>query len=198
MAGTADNWTVSKVSKSPGKIYVGVAIPGAGARMTLDADGTPDATENPNAIHIGMTKEGVKLMVKKETEQDFADEFAAPIRNNVSQTGMAIEGNLLQVLDWDTLEALAAGAGTKGSGSGYEEMTIGRKTLAYTGVVVIFPTEADATKNAVFHIYKGFNTADIDFSVSRQSMAELPFRFEAFEIPTRATADTLGNVWQET
>lgn len=198
MAGTSDNWTVTKVSKSPGRIYSGLAIPSAGARMTLDADGTPDSTANPNAVHLGMTKEGVKLLVKKETVQDFADEFAAPIRNNISLGGMAIEGSLLQVLDWDTLEVLAAGVGTKGSGTGYEEMTIGALTIAYSSVAVIFPTEADSSKVAVFHIYKGFSALDIDLNISRQSLAEIPFRFEAYEVPTRADADTLGNFWQET
>src|ERR1051325_1400354 len=120
MAGTNPNWRVAARALGEGQLWANLAIPGAGARLTLATDGTPDSTANPNAIHLGATKSGAKLMVKP-TRQDFnVDEFDTPIDSMITQLESAISAELVGVTDMALLELLSAGFGTKAVGSGYE------------------------------------------------------------------------------
>ena len=70
MAGTAKNFDTSTiVVDTVAQIWAGLAVPSAGARMILTTDPgdssnkTPDAIENPSAIHLGHTKAGTKITI---------------------------------------------------------------------------------------------------------------------------------------
>lgn len=177
------------------QIWAGLAIPGAGARLTLHTDGTPDATTNSSAIHLGHTKEGSKITIVSSMSKHFADEEAAPIKSTIDVTDMSIEGEFLQVLDDDVLKKLTAPFGTYGTSTGYKEWTIGRKALTYDSVAMIWPTPADPTKFAVAHIYSAINEAGLAFQISRKGMSSTPFKFVAHAITSRAKADSVGNYW---
>ena len=130
MAGTATDWNVAAIANTKGQIWANLAIPGAGARITLATDGTPDATANPNAKHLGMTREGAAFLVKPKYDQYYADEFVAPIKTNLTEQEMMITAELLQVTDTALLELLTPGVGTKSTGTGYEQVTFGQRALA--------------------------------------------------------------------
>ncbi len=83
MAGTAPAWRTSNIAYNAGQLWGKLAIPGAAARITLDADGTPDATANASAFHYGATKSGSKLMIKSTLLNQNVDEFRAPITTAV-------------------------------------------------------------------------------------------------------------------
>jgi len=198
MAGTATNYDTSTIPVDVvGQVWAGLATPSAGARITLHTDGTPDATANPNAIHLGHTKEGSKVTITASQIKHYADEVATPIKATVDVVDMMIEGSFLQIMDADVLKKLTDGFGTYGTGSGYVENTIGRKTLAYQSVALIWPTPADATKFAVAHIYQAINEAGLSWQISRKGMSETPFKFVAFAIASRAAADQVGNYWYQ-
>ena len=197
MAGTATDWNVAAIANTKGQIWANLAIPGAGARITLATDGTPDATANPNAKHLGMTREGAAFLVKPKYDQYYADEFVAPIKTNLTEQEMMITAELLQVTDTALLELLTPGVGTKSTGTGYEQVTFGQRALAYTSVAVIFPTEADPTKFAVFHLYKAMNEGGIDMKVGRKQLTGLPVSFRGYDITSRATADLSGSFWKQ-
>lgn len=177
------------------QIWAGLAVPGAGARLTLHSDGTPDATTNTSAVHLGHTKEGVKLTIETSLTKHYVDELAEPIKATLDTTSMMFEGEFLQVLDDDVLKKLTAPFGTAGTGAGYKEFTIGRKKLTYDSIALIFPTPADSTKYAVAHIYNGINESGLNFSINRKGMAGTPFKFVAYGLSSRATADSVGNYW---
>lgn len=197
MAGTATDWNVAAIANTKGQIWANLAIPGAGARITLATDGTPDATANPNAKHLGMTREGAAFLVKPKYDQYYADEFVAPIKTNLTEQEMMTTAELLQVTDTALLELLTPGVGTKSTGTGYEQVTFGQRALAYTSVAVIFPTEADPTKFAVFHLYKAMNEGGIDMKVGRKQLTGLPVSFRGYDITSRATADLSGSFWKQ-
>lgn len=198
MAGTATNYDPTViVVDTVAQIWAGLAVPAASARLSLHTDGTPDATANPNAIHLGHTKEGSKITIVSSLAKHFADEEAVPIKATVDVTDMSIEGEFLQVLDDDVLKKLTAPFGTYATASGYKQWTIGRKTLTYDSVAMIWPTPADATKFAVAHIYNGINEAGLSFQISRKGMASAPFKFVAYAITSRAAADAVGNYWYQ-
>ncbi len=196
MAGTAlNNDTTTIVVDRVAQLWAGLAVPSAGARLTLDADGTPDATANPNAIHLGHTIEGTTISIVAAITKHFVDELEAPFKASVDATDMMFEGRFAQVMDEDVLKQITAPFGTYATGSGYKEFSIGRKTLTYTSLALIFPTPMDSTKFAVAHIYNGLNEAGLTYSVSRKGMADTPFKFVAYGLSTRAAGDTVGKYW---
>lgn len=196
MAATAKNYSTTTLEIGPGDIWLNVGVPGAGARITLASDGTPDSVSNPSCVHLGMTQEGSKCIYTPNLQVFESDELTAPIlTQNVGEV-LSIEGTMLQVLDTSILSYLVAG-GTRTTGSGYEQITIGGKqTVATFTIAVIAPVYADVTKFVVYNIYKGYNSAGFNFDISRKKMAAIPFKFEAQSISTRAAGDQAGSIWK--
>lgn len=197
MAGKATNWNTAAIANSKGQLWANLAIPGAGARLTLHTDGTPDSTANPNAVHLGMTREGAKYMVKPTFEDYFADEFRAPIKSQLTQIEAAITAELLQVHDSDLLALLSNGFGTRTTGTGYEQITFGEIAMVYTSIALIFPLEADPTKFGVFHLYKARNEGGIETELGRRKLSGVPINFKGLDITSRAAADTIGSFWKQ-
>lgn len=198
MAGTTLAWKTDKVLLGAGQIFAKVAIPGAAARMTLDATTlTPDSTANPSAVHLGATQEGAVALVKSQWEEYYVDEFAAPIQTNITQIEASLSGAFVGVTDMDLLEIMTPGMGTKVTGAQYEQITFGRRAVVYISIAIIAPLIEDTTKVGVFQLYKALNTTGIEFPIGRKKLAFTPFTFKGYEITTRAAADTLASVWKQ-
>ncbi len=192
----ADNFDVLKTTKQPCKIWVGLAIPGAGAELTLSA-GEPDGTENPNALHMGLTDDGAKLMGETTTTEEFFDEFEEPLEETIDQRSLKITANLSQVMDFDVLEHVLNGMGTRNDVTGKEKITFGEAPIATTGVAVIFPLKEDPTKYGVFHLYKASFKSKFETPISRQNRGVIPVEIVGFGIPGRADNDRIGSWWKE-
>lgn len=197
MAGTATSWKTTAIAQNAGQLWRGLAIPGAGARLTLDADGTPDATANPNAKHMGATKAGAKLMIKSSMTNFNVDEFRAPIVTNIDTIQMGISAELVGITDTELMAYLLPGVGTRGTGSGYEQIQVGIKALAYDSVALIFPLIEDTSKYGVFHLYKALNDAGVEWAQARTELGGVPVNMVGYEITTRAATDTLGSYWKQ-
>lgn len=197
MAGTAKTWNTSNIAQNAGALWAELAIPGAGARLTLDSDGTPDATANPNAIHLGATKAGSKVMVKSTLQKFYVDEFRGPVVSNIDGVEMGIAGELVGVTKSELLAFLLPGVGTYATASGYKQVTIGAKAIAYSSIALIFPLVEDTTKNGIFHLYSAINDPGVEFAIGRKELGFTPFSFVGYEITSRAATDTLGNVWKQ-
>jgi hypothetical protein len=196
MAGTAVNWRTTAISQNIGQFWASLAIPGAGSRITLAADGTPDATANTTAFHYGATKAGAKLMIKATFAKYSVDEFRAPIITNLDTVEMGISAELVAVTDMDVITKLLPGVGTYATTvSTFKEVRVGQKAIAYESVAVIFPTIADATKFTIFNLYSAINDVGVEFAVGRKELGFTPVSFVGYEITTRAAADTLGSYW---
>lgn len=197
MAGTATRYDSTRIrAGSIGQLWAGLAVPAAAARLTLDADGTPDATANPSAKHLGHTAAGTTITLGMTITEHFADESPFPVKTSTDTTSMEMSGALIQVFDEEMLKVITANIGTYGTAAGYKQFTIGTKTtLTYSSIALIFPTEMDATKYAVFHIYNGMNTNGMTFAVDRKGRSETPFTIKGYAITARAQADQVGNYW---
>jgi len=187
----------TKTQKGPSMIYVGLAVPAAGAETTLTS-GVPDATENPNAKLIGLTENGAVCTISKTEEEEFFDEYKESLARTVSQVGMMIKCKAAQILDADVFAAISAGVGTQQTVTGKKKFKIGEGTISDTGIAVIAATRADSTKYAVFHIYSGHNMSNIEFPLSRQTRAGIDVEFHAVGISSRAADDRLGAWWWQT
>lgn len=198
MAGTTLSWKTDKILLGAGQIFAKVAIPGAAARLSLDATTlTPDSTANPTAIHLGATQEGAVATVKTQWEEYFVDEFPAPIQTSISQVEASLSGAFVGSTDMDLLELMTPGMGTKVTGAQYEQITFGRRAVVYISVAIIAPLIEDVTKVCVFQLYKALNTTGIETPFARKKLAFLPFNFKGYEITTRAAGDTLASLWKQ-
>lgn len=197
MAGTADNFVTENVAIGPGKLYIDLGT-GSGAwngaanvRLILHSDGTPDSTQNPNALHIGWTDAGSTFSVKPTFQNFFADESPDPIISRVTAQEALISGSLLQVMDMDIVEVLNPTA-TRSDVMGTEGVTFGVATPAYTSVALIWPMEDDPTRFGVIHLYKAFNDAGLAGNITSKDLSKSPYAFRGLAIGTRAAADRVG------
>lgn len=197
MAGSTVAWRTSNIAQNAGQLWGLLAIPGAGARITLHTDGTPESVANPTAFHYGATKAGAKLMIKSSFTKYTVDEFRAPIVTNLDALEMGISAELVGITDMDVMKNLLPGVGTYSTASGYKQIQIGSIAIVYQCVAHIFPLIEDTTKWGVFNIYSALNDSGVEWAQSRKELGFTPANFVGYEITSRAATDTLGNFWKQ-
>ena len=202
MAGTPDNFSTVDVGIGPGKFYIDLGTgngqwdQGAGIRLILAADGSPDATQNPNARHIGWTDAGWQFLVKPTFTQFFADESPDAIISRVTAQEAVISGSILQVMDMDLAEVLNPTL-TRSDVMGSEGVTIGNADQTYTSVALIWPFEDDPTRFGVVHLYKAFNDAGLAGNITSKEISKSPVAFRGLAVSTRAAADRVGRYFTQ-
>src|SRR5262245_53756441 len=152
MPASSLNFNPNHITDQYGWGWYDVAIPGAGARLTLFTDGSPDATANPNAKHLGHTTEGWEFAAKKESEDINVDEAVAPVDRIITNLPVSLAANLAQTQDISgVLRYLTQGFGSYSTAAGYEQVTLGIIPLVYAAVALITPTKNDSTKFFVYN-----------------------------------------------
>lgn len=198
MPATALNFNTNHIVNQYGWGWVGLAIPGANARITLFTDGSPDATANPSAKHLGHTTEGWNFAATPEIERLSVDEAVAPIKVTPVNLNAFIEGNIVQITDLSGIQQyLVQGFGTYGTAAGYEQIQGGIIPIAYTAAALIWPLEANPAQFAVFNLYKAINEAGLSGQVRRRALGSQPVRLVGNAITTRVSTDTTFNYWKQ-
>lgn len=198
MAGTALHFDATLLTLNYGWMWYDMAIPGAAARATLFTDGTPDATANPNAKHLGHTDEGWEMKAQASREDQLVDEQVAPVDTAISGLDVGLAANLVQTQDISgTLRYLVQGFGSYSTAAGYEQITGGIIPIVYSSVALIFPTRADPTKFMIYHLYKSLNDAGLTNQIRRKVKGNNPVAFKGYAITSRAAADTVFNFWKQ-
>ncbi len=192
------NWRIAYMSALPGQFWVKMATPGANALASIHTDGTPDATLNTTAQHLGGTEAGSKVMVKPTFQNFEIDEFRNPVITTIGGMQMGISANLAAVNDTNLLAWLLNGIGTRTVTSNVtEQIKIGITALTYYSCVLIFPLQLDQTKFGIFHVYNGLNNAGVEWDVTRKKAGFTPINLLGFELTTRAVTDTMGAIWTQ-
>jgi hypothetical protein len=198
MAGTAKNYDSTTITVGFADLWAGLAVPAGAARLTLDADGTPDATANPDAIHLGHTAEGNTLTINFTKTDYYVDETPFPIKTSIDQSTVELTGNLVQVFDEEVLQVIGAGFATYSTAAGYKQLTLGTKAaLPYQSVALIGTTPMDDTKQFIIQLYDAINTAGLSVQFGAKVRGQTPFTFSARAITSRTATDALGNYWWE-
>lgn len=198
MAGSTLNWNAAQITNQYGYFWVGLAIPGAGARITLHTDGTPESVANPSAKHLGHTSEGWEMTAAASTEDMTVDEQVAPIDTSVSDLAVALAANLVQTQDISgVLQHLVSGFGTYATAAGYEQIQLGITTIVFTASALITATKNDATKFMVYNLYKSKNDSGLANQIRRRALGNNPVAFRGYGITSRAATDTVGNFWKQ-
>lgn len=200
---TAKNWRTTALALNPGNLWTNLAIPGAAARLRIhEADGTPDATANASAFHLGATKSGAELMIASDLQKYPVDEFRAPIVTSINSISMGIACELVAVTDHVAMTYMLPGVGTYATGAlsgddaAYTELRIGTKAITYASTALIFGLVEDTAEWGIFHIYSALNDAGLKWRQSRTEMGFTGCNFVGFEITSRAITDTIGNYWK--
>jgi hypothetical protein len=198
MPATALNFNAAHITDNYGWFWVGLAIPGAGSRITLFTDGSPDATANPSAKHLGHTTEGWEVTANTTTENINVDEQVAPVDTILNELNAALAANLAQTQDISgVLQHLVSGFGTYGTAAGYEQIQLGVASLIYTASALITPTKNDITKFLVYNLYKSKNDSGLANQLKRKGLGSNPVSFRGFAITSRAATDSVGNFWKQ-
>lgn len=199
MAGTALNFNSAQITNSFGWFWIGLAIPAAASRITLFTDGTPDATANPSAKHLGHTTAGWEMTAAAASEEIEVDEQVVSIDTSISKVDVALAANLAQTQDISgVLQHLVSGFGTYATAAGYEQIQLGITTVVFTPSALIFPTKNDPTKFAVYNLYKSRNDSGLANQIKRHGgMGSNPVAFKGYGITSRAATDTVGNLWKQ-
>lgn len=197
MAGTAIRYDATKIPAGViVQIWSGLAVPTAGNRLTLATDGTPDASANPSAKHLGHTDAGLTISATETVQEFFADEVPYPIAASTESSELSLKGSALQVEDEELIKVVGANIGTYSTSTGYKQITLGYKaTISYTSVAAIWPNTADPTKFTIVQLYNARNTTGFGFQIGRKVRAGSEFTFKGYGLTARAAADQLGNYW---
>ena len=194
MAGTATNLDGSKIILGPGYLWADVAVPSASARLTLDTDGTPDATANPNAKNLGLTAGGVTVEFGLETQDFESDELTSPHLSRIIKQPMMIKAELLQLTNFAEVMKYVTTGGNYSTASGYKQITFGGTAAITTySFALICNDVADATKRIVVQLYKAYNKAPFSFNLTRKDQAKAQIELVGQSIATRAAGDQTGN-----
>lgn len=201
MPGTAKNYNQNQIILGPSDVWLNVAVPSAASRLTLDADGTPDATANPNAIHLGMTVGGTTFEYVPEVQDFTSDELTAPHLSRIISERLTLKGEFLQVFNWSLLASMTVG-GTRNvntnTSTGYEELTIGGQSTISTYSIALIGQDIQGTNQYwVVQLYRSFNRAGFNFTVTRKDQSRAAFEFNGMAITSRATGDQIGNFWHQ-
>lgn len=198
MAGSTTNYNAAHITTTFGAFWVGLAIPGAGARITLHTDGTPESVANPTAKHLGHTTEGWEMTAATTVEEHFVDEQVVAVDSVLNEASIALAANLAQTQDISgVLQYIVQGFGTYGTAAGYEQIQLGTLPIVYTACALIFPTKNDITKYMVYNLYRSKNDSGLANQIRRKGLGNNPVAFKAFAITSRAATDTSGNFWKQ-
>jgi len=201
----ADNWLTTRVALGPGKLYANLGGTtnspwdgASGVRLLLASDGQPNATQNPNYLHLGMTEGGEEWSVKDTATHFKADEFPTPIISRITDQEIVITGSLLQISDM-AVQAMMNTTATRSDVGGSEGLTWGSltPTITYRSFAVIWPVEGDTTKFTVFHVYKAFNDTGMAAQISSTKLGASPFAIRGYPITTRTAGDMSARFFRQ-
>jgi hypothetical protein len=205
MAGTTDNYLVTRWGIGPARAYANLGGTANapwdladGVRLLLHTDGSPNATQNPNAVHLGGTEGGEEWSVKSTKTDFFDDEHMDPQTSRVTQEEAVLSGSLRQVSDM-AVQAIMNPTATRSDVGGSEGLTWGKSSpvIVFRSFAVIWPVEGSTTLFNVFHIYKGYNDQGMAVQISSKKAAASPFAIRAYGIPTRAENDQLARFFRQ-
>lgn len=205
MAGTPDNWLTTRLSLGPGKLYGNLGGTNNapwdlanGVRLLLHTDGTPNATQNPFAVHLGMTESGSEWSAKASSTNFNVDEFVDPVISRVTSQEILISGSLAQISDFAVQQIMNPTA-TRSDVGGSEGMTWGANspTIVYRSFAVIWPVEGSTSQWHVFHVYKAYNDQGMAAQITRTKLGFSPFVIRGFPITTRTDGDYTARFFRQ-
>ncbi len=192
MAGTAKAYVPAAMNQGPGDIWIiGTPPSDSAQRLTLAADGTPDATAHPSSIHLGATTGPITFNLKNKAKDIMADQFDAPIDKFVE----AVEGTLEAEMAQQSVDLLqqAFSTGVYSTGTGYKQLTFGGiAQVPSVCVAAIAPKRMGAGLFLVSLLYKVATTDGFTVTYGRAKQSAHKLTFHGMVDITRTAGRQIG------
>ena len=204
MAGTTKDYTVSEIIQGPGDLWaIGVAPTDTAVRLTLAADGSPDATTHPGSVHLGIISQAISTTLKPKIAAIQADQFEAPIDSYVTELDGKIEAELGQAESAKLQRMLGVATYSSGTnsnpaaGTAYEQLTFGGTfTVPKICLAVISASRQNAQQYVVSVLYIGVSMSGFALALGRAKAASYKAQFQGLTDPTRTAGQQIGVLYQ--
>jgi hypothetical protein len=197
------NVDATKIHQGPGKLWLNVAVPAAGARLVINEAGEPTAG---TPFFAGATEGAATVILSPKLEQITADQVSAPI--DVVMTGEAAtvevtmkESDLAKLKFFIVHGSFSTGTDTTlpAGAQGYEEISFGGiLPIPKTSVAVISPRRDATGKFVVSQLYQAYQAEAVQIPFQRGKETTYKVKFEGLADPTRAPGDQVGKLYRQT
>jgi|SRR6185437_10610511 len=197
MPGTPRTYAANAIQRGPADLWLGVTLDAVTGKVTLAADGTPDATANPTAKHFGLLAVPSVYNYTPKPEFEAVDQDTAPVAAFANTEEMVIEATLSQ-LQFNAVLAHCMPAGVF-SDSASEGITVGLGgdiLMTPVPLCVVAPSSDPAYKWAVATMRKAVPTGAIKLELGRSKTATYQAQFKALSDLTVAAGARLGSVYK--
>lgn len=197
------NVDATKIHQGPGKLWLNVSVPAAGARLVINAAGDPTAG---TPFFAGATDGAATLLLAPKLEEIHADQVAGPI--DVVMTGESAsvevtlkESDLAKLKNYIVHGTYGTGtdAGLPAGAQAYEEITFGGTiAIPKTSVAVISPRRDATAKFVVSQLYQAYQAEAIQLPFQRGKETIYKVKFSGLADATRAAGDQVGKIYRQT
>lgn len=196
------NVDVTKIHQGPGMLWLDVAVPTSGNRLTIDSTGTPTAG---TPLFAGATDGAATMVLTPKLTEITADQVAGPV--DVVMTGEAAsievtlkESDLAKLKNYVVNGSFATGTDSSlpaGSQS-YEEISFGGlMAIPKTSVAVISERRDSPGKFVVAQLYQAYQAQAVQLPFQRAKETTYKIKFEGLADPARTAGDQVGKIYRQ-
>lgn len=197
---TPKNYDIKHIHQGPGDLWLISPAPvdSVAPTITLAADGTPDATTFPQAVHLGAMDSAVTVSVKPKIEDITIDQAAGPVGVYLTAEEMSIEADFVQ-LDPKIMQNLMPFCVFSTQATpGYNMLTFGDQPLPAAGQCVAFisPKRAVSGCYIVSVLFSGIGMLGLSTAIGRAKKSSYKGSFKGLTDMTRTAGRRIGVVYE--
>lgn len=201
MAGTQKIYSAAQIQRGAADLWVNVAAPVSPAHViTINtADGTPDATANPNAKHLGALEGAVIGDYAPKYDLEKIDQDTGPVVAFLTDEEATIQAVMKQQSFQNVLQYCLPPGFFSETSPVAEGVTLGQggNIIATPVTLAVISASADpAYKWSVALLYKAIPIAAFKTSIGKEKTATYEVKFQGLSDLTRAAGDRLGSLYR--
>lgn len=198
MPGTSKIYSAAQIQRGVADLWIDLAEPASGAhKITLFSDGTPDATANPNAKHLGVLEGAAVSQYGPKYDFEKIDQDTAPVVAFLTEEEAVIEATMKQTAFNNVLQYLLPPGFF--SDTSAEGVTIGQggNIVATNATLACIAKSADPAYNwVVALLYKAVPVAAMKIEMGKEKTAVYQVKFQGLTDLTRPAGDRLGSFYR--
>ena len=193
----------TKIHQGPGQLWLRVAVPATGNRLTIDSTGTPTAG---TPVFAGATTGAATVVLTPKLEEISADQVAGPVDVVMTAESASIEITMMQS-DLAMLQHyIVHGTYNTGTDStlptglqNYEEIAFGGIiAIPKTSLAVISARRDAPGKFVVSQLYQAYQAEAVQLPFQRTKETTYKVKFAGLADPARPVGDQVGKIYRQT
>ncbi len=197
--------TVPDIHQGPGFLWYGVQLPGAGARLLVDASGNPT---QGSPMPMGSSEGAATFHMEAKIEEIVIDQETAPVDSVMTAENAYIEAMLKESALIKVLKALAHATYSSGTDAGlpvgaqaFEQLTVGGLVALPQAALALISPRRGFTAPGKFMVACLYNAvAKTPFSVGFTRSKELMYkvRWDGLAVLSRTQGDRVAQFYRQT